>query len=117
MMDKIDLKQTLILFLIGANPGIKSIYRLVWQFDKADFPGRVGKEIEELVAKGYIIVTNYFENGTESHYKITDKGSLYLSKNFNEDEILHFINQMRHPEVLFKLTQSYIEKFKADDNV
>jgi hypothetical protein len=102
-------KQKLILFLICSDPGVKSIYGLVKQFDRADFPGNVGKEIKVLIEYGYIKVSKYFDNGTESDYVATEKGIEYLSDNFNSDEILEYINQMPNPDFLCKLTRKFIE--------
>jgi len=102
-------KQKLILFLIYSDPGVRSIYGLVKQFDRADFPGNVGKEIKVLIEYGYIKVSKYFDNGTASDYVATEKGIKYLSDNFNSNEILEYIKEMPNPDFLYKLTQKFIE--------
>ena len=103
-------KQKLILFLIYSDPGVKSIYGLVKQFDRADFPGKVGIEIKVLIEIGLIKVSTYFDNGTESDYEVTEQGTKFIKENFNSDEILEYISHMPNPDFLYKLTQKYIEK-------
>ncbi|MDP4208912.1 MAG: hypothetical protein Q8928_08875 [Bacteroidota bacterium] len=103
------LKQKLILFLIGSDSGIKSIYGFVKYFDLADFPGNVAKEIKVLIEHGLIKVSKWFDNGTESDYAITEKGIKYISESFNDNEILEYINQMPNPDFLFKLTKNLIK--------
>jgi hypothetical protein len=102
-------KQKLILFLIHSDSGVNSIYGLVKQFDRADFPGNVSKEIAVLIEQGYIKVSKYFDNGTASDYVATEIGIQYIVDNFNGNEMLEYIQKMRIPNFLYKLTQKLID--------
>lgn len=99
-------KEKLILFLINADRGIKGIYGLVRHFDRANFPGEVGKSIDQLLKLKYVVVTGHFDNGTRAEFEATEAGREYLRKEFNKEEILRYIATFDNPE----LTYLYVTK-------
>ena len=103
-------KQILILFLISGDPGIKGIYSLVNFFDRADFPSNMRENINALLSKGFIIILEKFDNGTEKSYQITEQGKELLRSNFSISEILQYIETMNDSALILEITKSYIDK-------
>jgi DNA-binding MarR family transcriptional regulator len=103
-------KQKLILFLISCNPGIRDIYTMIKIFDRADFPSKMGENLEQLLDNNLIYVTHNFDNGTPNRYAVTDNGKAYLDNNFNETETIEYIKKLDNPDFLLQLTQTYIDK-------
>jgi DNA-binding PadR family transcriptional regulator len=102
-------RQLIILFLISSEPGIKNIYTLVKLFDKVDFPARISENINELLQKKLIIISENFDNGTAKNYKITIEGESYLRNNFNDIEIIKYISEMDEPELILEIIKTYIK--------
>jgi DNA-binding PadR family transcriptional regulator len=101
-------KQKLILFLISRDPGIRDIYTMVKIFDRADFPSQIDENLQPLLDNDLIYVSENFDNGTPNKYAITERGEAYLNENFNDTEIIDYINTMDNPDFLLRLTQKYI---------
>lgn len=104
------IKQKLILFLISCDPGIRSIYKMVYIYDRADFPSKMTENIEPLLKDNLIFVSENFDNGTPSIYSITEKGKEFLNNNFVDTEVIEYIKTMQNPELLLKITQAYIDR-------
>ena len=105
-------KQILILYLIASKPGIKGIYTLVKIFDRADFPANMTKNLEPLLKKNLITVSEKFDNGTEREYRITDKGKNLLLFDFDAVKTINYIKTLNEPKLLLEITQNYIDKQK-----
>lgn len=103
-------RQILILFLISSEPGIKGIYSLVKLFDRADFPARISENLNELLLKNLIIISENFDNGTAKNYRTTEKGEIFLKNNFNDLEIIKYVAKMQEPILLLEITKTYIER-------
>lgn len=105
-------RQKLILFLISSEPGIKSIYTLVKLFDKVDFPARISENINVLIQKKFIFISEDFDNGTAKNYKTTIEGETYLRNNFNEIEIIKYVSEMDEPVLILEILKKYIQRKK-----
>ncbi len=103
-------RQKLILFLISCEPGIRDIYKMIRIYDRADFPAKIGETLKPLLDNDFIFVSQHLDNGTPSHYQITEEGKKYINLTFNETEIISYINTMHKPDHLLEITQMYINK-------
>lgn len=107
-------KTKLILFLISCDPGVRDIYRLVKFFDRADFtngPSNMTENLKVLLNDNLIIASKWFDSKIEpSEYSITEKGKTYLDENFDDKEIIDYINNMAEPGILLEVTKAYIDK-------
>ena len=102
-------RQKLILFLIDADPGIRDIYRMVELYDRADFPSNMTEHLDTLLNAAYIRISKWFDNGTPAAYEISEKGKSYLTQHFQATEAIEHVKQMRNPELLLKIVQTYID--------
>lgn len=107
-------KQKLILFLISCDPGVRDIYRLIKFFDRADFlnnPSNMTENLNVLLNDSLIVASKWFDSKIEpSEYSITEQGKIYLVKNFDDNEIIDYINKMAEPGILLEVTKAYIDK-------
>jgi DNA-binding MarR family transcriptional regulator len=103
-------KQKLILFLISCDPGIRSIYKMVQIYDRADFPSKMTENLDPLLNDNLIFVSENFNNGTPSTYSITEKGKEFLKNNFVDTEVIEFIKTMQNPELLLQITEACIAR-------
>jgi hypothetical protein len=103
-------KQILILFLISSEPGIRGISSLMKLFDRADFPSNISSNLNELLKNNLITVFENFDNGTAKNYKISESGKNFLIANFNDSEIIEFVENMDEPKLILEITKAYINK-------
>ena len=82
-------------------------------YDRTDFHAKVNENIEPMLEEGLIKPCGYYFNKTISEYEITEKGQLYLDKNFDENEIFNYIKTVYNPDPLLEITKAYILKKKS----
>jgi hypothetical protein len=110
-------KQKLILFLISCDPGIKDTYTFVKLFDRVDFPAKIEENLKPLLDDQLIVPAKWYDgNYTQPlAYSITPKGKTFIDRNFNDKEILDYLNELPLPNRLLEITKIYIDK-KSDFN-
>ena len=109
----ISQREILILFLIKEVRW--NIWKLIQQFDRADFPGNVGPSIDILYTNE-LIETNekLMENNHPLNYKLLEKGELFLKENFNPERVLNHIQNMTKPDFLYEIVKTLISESKVD---
>lgn len=108
-------KQKLVLLLIYSKPGINGIYSLVKIFERHDFPAEMEANLKPMLEKGLIHVSQNFDNGTPSHYAITNEGEAYLLSEDIEPEILDYVRKFEQPNVLTEITETYLTRLKQKE--
>ncbi|RYY35594.1 MAG: hypothetical protein EOP46_09480 [Sphingobacteriaceae bacterium] len=117
MMATIATKELLVLFLIDAEPGIKSIDKLLKIFDNANFPSKISTSLNYLLENEYIIVSKRHPNNSAIAYKSTKEGKLILIQYFDKTDIVKFINNLDNPHFLLEVTEVYIIKANKADSL
>ena len=101
------------LFLISCDPGIRDDYNMIRLYDRSDFPANLKENLKPMLADGLIRPSKYYDNKQIKEYEITEKGELYLDKNFDETEIFNYIKTVHSPDHLMEITKIYINKKKS----
>ena len=89
-----------------------NIHRLLLTFDRADFPGEVGKNLKILLDNNLIIPDKLLDNNTPLTYKSTESGALFLKNNFNENQMMSYIKGMEDPSLLLEIVKAIIDREK-----
>jgi hypothetical protein len=105
-------KQKLILFLISCETGIKDTYTFVKLFDRVAFPAKIEDNLKPLLDDQLIVATKWYDgNHTQPlAYSITPKGKTFIDENFNDKEILDYLNELSLPNRLLEITKICIDK-------